>query len=45
MKHASANLVSTYLLLTSPSSMNVVQKPWGFALVAFLITVIFILIS
>lgn len=34
-----------YLLFKSPSSMYEVQYPFGFALVAFLITVIFIVVS
>ena len=34
-----------YLLFRSPSSMYEVQYPVGFAVVAFLITVIFILVS
>jgi hypothetical protein len=32
-------------LFNSPSSTNAVQYPVGFAVVAFLITVIFILVS
>ena len=36
---------ASYRLLSKPSSMYAVQNPFGFALVAFLITVIFIVIS
>ena len=36
---------ATYLLFSSPSSMNVAQYPVGFAVVARLITVIFIVVS
>src|SRR5438067_1956779 len=40
-----AGISATYLLFSSPSSTNVVQYPVGFAVVAFLITVIFIVRS
>ena len=40
-----SRVIATYLLFSKPSSMKIVQKPWGFALVAFLITVIFIVVS
>ena len=44
-EHFLAGSLATYLSFSNPSSTNVVQKPLGLALVAFLITVIFILIS
>ena len=40
-----ASIVSIYLLTNRPSSMNAEQNPVGFAVVAFLITVIFIVVS
>jgi hypothetical protein len=40
-----ADAFATYLLLSKPSSMYVEQYPVGFAVVAFLITVIFIVVS